>query len=100
LYRIIFQADTRAGRMFDVFLLWAILLSVLATMLQSSRTINAEYGELLTAIEWSSPASSGRLPAPHPLSEKTLRYCSAFSGSHCGPLLPSFVVGLRLRQHS
>ncbi|KUG06992.1 ion transporter [Solirubrum puertoriconensis] len=51
-YSVIFEADTPAGRAFDVALLWAILLSVLAVMLESVRSINATYGQLLRAIEW------------------------------------------------
>ncbi|UYZ59399.1 ion transporter [Hymenobacter latericus] len=51
-YGVIFEADTPAGRAFDVALLWAILLSVLAVMLESVRSINASYGQLLRAIEW------------------------------------------------
>ena len=38
-YEIIFEHDTRAGRLFDVALLAAILLSVLAVMLETIPTI-------------------------------------------------------------
>ncbi len=51
-YIIIFEADTFWGRMFDVFLLVAILLSILAVMLESISSIHARYGILLTKIEW------------------------------------------------
>lgn len=51
-YRIIFESDTRAGRAFDIVLLAAIVLSVLAVMLDSVRAINAEYGSFLRAVEW------------------------------------------------
>ena len=35
LYKIIFETDTKAGKQFDVFLLWIILLSVLVVMIES-----------------------------------------------------------------
>ncbi|MEZ4387027.1 MAG: ion transporter [Candidatus Krumholzibacteriia bacterium] len=52
LHEIIFEADTPAGRHFDVLLIWSILFSVAAVMLESVRTIRAEHGTLLTGIEW------------------------------------------------
>ncbi|TGE05183.1 ion transporter [Hymenobacter fodinae] len=51
-YSIIFESDTPAGRAFDIILLWAILLSVLAVMLESVQRINAVYGPILRAVEW------------------------------------------------
>ena len=52
LYIIIFEADTFLGKLFDVVLLVAILLSVLAVMLESVNHIKADYGETLYIIEW------------------------------------------------
>jgi len=52
LYRVIFEADTAAGKTFDVLLLWVIIISLFATMLQSSRSVNQEIGGFLTAVEW------------------------------------------------
>ncbi|MFH1842007.1 MAG: ion transporter [bacterium] len=52
LHEIIFEADTRGGRLFDLVLIWGILLSVLAVMLDSVRAINTTHGELLYAVEW------------------------------------------------
>jgi len=52
LHEIIFEADTRAGRLFDLVLIWAILISVAAVMLESVRLIRATHGPLLTAVEW------------------------------------------------
>ncbi|UPL49520.1 ion transporter [Hymenobacter sublimis] len=51
-YSVIFEADTPAGRTFDIALLWAILLSVVVVMLESVRSINAQYGPYLRAVEW------------------------------------------------
>lgn len=52
LHEIIFEADTRAGKLFDVILIIAIIISVVAVMLDSIRSINDQYGDLLYIIEW------------------------------------------------
>ena len=52
LHEIIFEADTRAGRAFDLALIWLILLSVATVVLESVRDVRAQYGELLYALEW------------------------------------------------
>jgi voltage-gated potassium channel len=52
LWRIIFLSDTRAGRLFDVVLLWLIGLSVLTVMLESVGSIQDAFGPLLRAAEW------------------------------------------------
>jgi voltage-gated potassium channel len=52
LHEVIFEADTRAGRWFDLALIWGILISVAAVMLDSVRDIRAVYGPWLTRIEW------------------------------------------------
>lgn len=51
-YEIIFEADTPAGKWFDVLLLIAILLSVLVVMCESVETIRAAYPKLLFRAEW------------------------------------------------
>jgi voltage-gated potassium channel len=51
-YSVIFESDTRAGRAFDIALLVAIVLSVATVMLDSVRSINAEYGPVLRVVEW------------------------------------------------
>ncbi len=43
LFIIIFEADTQAGKTFDVGLLIAILLSILAVMLESVENINTNF---------------------------------------------------------
>jgi voltage-gated potassium channel len=48
---IIFEADTPAGKAFDVALLWAILASVAVVMLDSVTPIRARYGTALDAAE-------------------------------------------------
>lgn len=52
LYEIIFEADTRSGKVFDVMLLIAILLSVLVVMCESVQSIHDDHGVLLVAAEW------------------------------------------------
>jgi voltage-gated potassium channel len=49
---VIFQSRTPAGRLFDVLLIAAILLSVVAIMLESIADIRAIHGGTLRAIEW------------------------------------------------
>ena len=52
IYRIIFEADTPASRLFDVLLIIAILLSVLVVMLESVDSVRAEHGPLMRQLEW------------------------------------------------
>lgn len=52
LHEVIFEADTPAGRAFDVCLLVAILVSVITVMLESVAGIRREYGGALRAVEW------------------------------------------------
>lgn len=52
IHEIIFEADTRAGKTFDVLLLVFILLSLLVVMLDSVVPIHNEYLNELYAIEW------------------------------------------------
>ena len=52
LYEIIFEADTKAGKLFDVILLWTILASILAVFLESMSDIRMQYGEILVLFEW------------------------------------------------
>jgi len=52
LYVIIFEADTPAGKLFDVALLYAIILSILMVMLESVREIEENYRGILKVSEW------------------------------------------------
>lgn len=52
LFEVIFEADTPAGRWFDVALILTILLSVAVVFLDSVRSIRAVYGRILTVAEW------------------------------------------------
>ncbi|MFT5387303.1 MAG: voltage-gated potassium channel [Candidatus Omnitrophota bacterium] len=48
----IFGIDTPAGKAFDVCLLWLILISVAAVVLESVEAIEVGYGRLLHIVEW------------------------------------------------
>jgi voltage-gated potassium channel len=52
LYRIIFEADTPSGKVFDIALVISIILSVLAVMLDSVASIHAQWSETLYFVEW------------------------------------------------
>ena len=49
---IIFEAETPAGRAFDVILLWMIGLSVLVVMLESIASIREHHADVLHFAEW------------------------------------------------
>ena len=52
LHEVIFEADTPAGKGFDVILIISILASVMAVMLDSIATVRFAYGGLFYGIEW------------------------------------------------
>lgn len=51
-YTIIFEADTRAGRLFDLALIWLILVSIAVVVLDSVAPIRARFGPALNVAEW------------------------------------------------
>jgi voltage-gated potassium channel len=52
LHEIIFEADTPAGRLFDLLLLVAIVSSVLVVVLESVTEVRVRAGPTLRALEW------------------------------------------------
>jgi voltage-gated potassium channel len=52
LHEIIFEADTQAGKSFDIGLIVCILLSVTIVILDSVSSIRAVWGPLFTKLEW------------------------------------------------
>ena len=52
LHEIIYEADTRAGKIFDVVLLIAILASILFVMLESVESFDKKYHTFLDIAEW------------------------------------------------
>lgn len=52
LYIIIFKSDTRAGKLFDLVLLWIILLSILSVFLESVASFRNHYLTYIRIAEW------------------------------------------------
>jgi voltage-gated potassium channel len=52
LHEIIYESETRAGKMFDVALLACILISIVIVMLDSVQELHAKYGEVFYMLEW------------------------------------------------
>ncbi len=52
LYEIIFEADTREGKAFDVVLLFVILLSIALVLLESVPSFRTKFGSELRIMEW------------------------------------------------
>ena len=94
LYTIIFEADTPAGRAFDVVLLWAIIFSVVLVSLESVADVRAAYGPLLVALEW---ALTGLFTIEYALRiisiARPSRYVRSFYGLvDLAALLPSYLA--------
>lgn len=51
-YEIIFEAETKWGKRFDVLLLWLVLISVVVVLLESVDFIREGYELVFRAIEW------------------------------------------------
>ncbi len=52
LHEIIFEADTKSGKVFDIIILAMIILSVIVVLLDSVIHIHEKYGRLLLLMEW------------------------------------------------
>jgi voltage-gated potassium channel len=94
LYTIVFEADTPAGRAFDVVLLWAIILSVVLVSLESVAAIRAAYGSILVGLEW---ALTGLFTIEYILRlvcvARPSRYVRSFYGLvDLAALLPSYLA--------
>ncbi|HYH67932.1 MAG TPA: hypothetical protein VD866_24760, partial [Urbifossiella sp.] len=46
-YEVVFEADTRAGRAFDLALIWAIVASVIVVVVESVASVRARFGPAL-----------------------------------------------------
>ena len=81
LYTVIFEADTPAGKLFDVLLFVAILASVALTMLQSVGPIRASHGTLLFVLNMT---FTGLFTVEYLLrlwcAKHTVRYARSFFG--------------------
>ena len=52
LYTVIFEADTRSGRAFDLTLIALILTSVAVVLRDNMENVHAKHGAVLNALEW------------------------------------------------
>ncbi len=52
IHEIIFEADTPAGKYFDIILMIFIVASVLVVMLESIAELNTQYHDLFVVLEW------------------------------------------------
>ena len=52
LFEIIYEADTKEGKLFDVVLLWVILASIVLVMLESVKSLDQKYHNLFYISEW------------------------------------------------
>ena len=52
LHEIIFEAETPAGRAFDIILIWMIVLSVIVVVLDSVNSYQLRFGSFLYTAEW------------------------------------------------
>jgi voltage-gated potassium channel len=52
LHEVVYEADTPAGKIFDIVLLILILVSIIAVMLESIEEIDNKYHVLLNTVEW------------------------------------------------
>ena len=81
LYTIIFEADTPAGRLFDIVLLGFIVASVAVVIADSIESVHARYNAWFTVLEWMFTAAFtveyiARLVCVH----RPLRYARSFYG--------------------
>lgn len=81
LHEIIYEADTPAGKLFDIALLFLILFSVVLVMLESVSWIGEDYANLLYQLEWGITALfSLEYIARLLVVKKPWRYISSFFG--------------------
>ncbi len=99
---IIFEADTPAGKAFDVALLVAILASVLAVMLESVESVRVNAGAALRIAEWTfTVVFTAEYVARLVVVESPLRYARSFFGLvDLLAILPSYLSMLLPGAHS
>jgi len=81
LHDIIFEADTPAGKAFDVGLIVAILLSIVAVSLESVEQIDAKHHQLLVVMEWAfTILFTAEYVMRLVITRRTVRYATSFFG--------------------
>jgi len=94
LYTIVFQSDTPAGKLFDIILIVAIILSVAAVMADSVGSISRRHGTVLNVAEWTFTALFTieyilRLAC----TDRPMRYATSFFGVvDLVAVLPTYLV--------
>jgi voltage-gated potassium channel len=80
-YAIIFESDTRAGRLFDKVLIGVILVSVAVVVADSVAALNSEYGHIFQALEWAfTLLFTAEYIARLVCTRRPLRYATSFFG--------------------
>ncbi len=51
-HELIYEADTRAGKLFDVILLWVIVASIVLVMLESVKELDVKFHTFFNVSEW------------------------------------------------
>ncbi|MDB5926177.1 MAG: Ion transporter [Betaproteobacteria bacterium] len=81
LYKVVFESDTPAGKIFDIIVIAAILLSVAAVMVDSVESVARQHGRLLNIAEWMFTILFTIEYIARLLSvERPLRYATSFFG--------------------
>lgn len=52
MHQIIYEADTREGKIFDLIIVWAIIFSIVLVMLESVKDLDAKYHTFFNVSEW------------------------------------------------
>ena len=94
LYTIIFEADTVAGRRFDLLLIWAIVLSLVVIMFDSVKAVHSDYALQLNTAEWFfTIVFTIEYLARLICSRSPMRYAKSFMGViDLISILPSFIA--------
>jgi voltage-gated potassium channel len=94
LHTVVFEADTPAGRLFDVAVMSLILLSVVAVSLETVPDLPPRFAELLRVVEW---GLTGVFTVEYLLRLVAVRRPLAYAGSFFGivdllAILPSWIA--------
>jgi len=95
-YTVIFEADTRAGRLFDQALFVVILLSVAVVLADSVQSMHARHGDAFHALEWAfTLLFSAEYAARLACVNRPWRYATSFFGIvDLLSILPTYIAVL------
>jgi voltage-gated potassium channel len=96
LFKVVFESDTAAGRIFDIIVIGAILLSVAAVLVDSVESVRARHGRLLDIAEWTFTALFTIEYVARLISiKRPLRYATSFFGIvDLIAVLPTYLAAL------